>query len=208
MNFEYVEEQDPNKENSQVRENEEPFACLWNGAKYSLNGEVCSPGGKIHRCQMDQQTGLAYWKRTTITCCEKEAYKAESGQDIKDVTNTEQEYILRNEIGPFEVYKDYKNIIDDINTKRPPFFTAYAPPMKWGTWVEIDAHGGPITFTISYRAVANTMVMGKVLYYSPSEWKELEFKNSIEIRTGNAWAPVKVCFKGIPTGSIVKGTIY
>lgn len=86
-------------------------------------------------------------------------------------------------------------------------FTGYAPPMSWGPWVEVGAHGGPASFSISYEAIGDTMVYGTVNYYSRNGWVTEFFKDSVTVLTGNAWAAVKVCFYGSPLGSTVTGYV-
>ncbi len=87
-------------------------------------------------------------------------------------------------------------------------FTAWAAPMMWGPWTTIQSHGGVINFKITYSAIGDTMVMGKVKYYKEQgHTSEEEFKDSTSIKTAVVWANIEVCFKGIPTGSTVEGEI-
>jgi len=87
-------------------------------------------------------------------------------------------------------------------------FTAYAAPMMWGPWTTIQSHGGSIAFAISYSAIGDTLVMGKVKYFKAKDTQvEEEFRDETTIRTGDVWANVEVCFKGVPLGSTVNGEI-
>ena len=87
-------------------------------------------------------------------------------------------------------------------------FTAYAPPMMWGAWNNIQAHGGSINFKITYSPIGDALVMGKVRYFkSDGNQIEQEFKDEISIKTANVWATIEVCFKGLTTGSTVEGEI-
>lgn len=87
-------------------------------------------------------------------------------------------------------------------------FTAYAAPMAWGPWMAIQSHGGVITFKITYSAIGDTLVMGKVRYYKEKEkLREEEFKDEVTIKTADVWANIDVCFKGVPLGSTVEGEI-
>ena len=85
-------------------------------------------------------------------------------------------------------------------------FAAYAPPAGvYGPEVEIGAHLGPATFAIKYEAIGKTLVLAEVLFYgADGKLTRQEFNKSISIRTGDCIAPVKVRFKGVPTGSAVK----
>lgn len=87
-------------------------------------------------------------------------------------------------------------------------FTAYAPPLNWGAWVEIAAHAGSVRYNISYRVNGDTLVHGLVNFYGELGWETRMFKDSITIETGNAWASVKICFQGSPFGSVVNGRVY
>lgn len=90
----------------------------------------------------------------------------------------------------------------------PKSFVGYAAPMAWGPWVTIESHGGSISFDINYRAVGDTLVLGKVRYFNKDNKKvEEQFRDEVIITTGNSWANVEVCFKGNPLGSTVEGTI-
>jgi hypothetical protein len=87
-------------------------------------------------------------------------------------------------------------------------FNAYAPPMVWGAWVRIDSHIGPSTYNISYEALGDTLVMGRVRYFKGSDGGTQvieEFRDSTTITTSNSAANVEVSFKGVPTGSPVQG---
>ena len=90
----------------------------------------------------------------------------------------------------------------------PKQFDAYAPPIIWGPYLNIQSHGGSVSFTISYKPVGNTLVKGKVRYWKETDKKiELEFLDRITIKTANVWGNIDVCFKGIPLGSAVQGSI-
>ncbi|MDG3075996.1 hypothetical protein [Bacillus halotolerans] len=86
-------------------------------------------------------------------------------------------------------------------------FSAYAPPNFWGVWYTIESHIGPVDLSISYKAVGDTLVLGKVRYFSENGKKEQEFIDSVQISCGNAVDNVEVCFKGVPTGSAVEGWV-
>jgi hypothetical protein len=84
-------------------------------------------------------------------------------------------------------------------------FNLYAPPVIWGPWMPIQSHGGSMHFNISYEAVGNTLVLGKVRYFKDKDKKtELQFSREVRIKTADVWASIEVCFKGIPLGSAVK----
>ena len=90
----------------------------------------------------------------------------------------------------------------------PKMFNAYAPPVVWGPWTQIKSHGGPVSFTVKYKAVGSTLVLGKVRYWKESDKKvEQQFVDRITIKTANVWGNIDVCFKGIPLGSAVQGEI-
>jgi hypothetical protein len=89
-------------------------------------------------------------------------------------------------------------------------FTAYAPPMIWGPDTTVASHIGTVTFTITYEAVGDTLVMGRVTYYKGPDAGQLvteEFRDETTITTSNSVANVVCNFKGIPTGSAVNGTV-
>jgi hypothetical protein len=89
-------------------------------------------------------------------------------------------------------------------------FNAYAPPDLWGAWVTIGSHLGSVTFDISYEALGETLVVGRVRYWKgigPGGQVIEEFRDSTTITTSNSGANVEVSFKGIPTGSPVQGMI-
>lgn len=95
----------------------------------------------------------------------------------------------------------------EIDAQLTRQFAAYAAPLSWGPWAQIASHGGVVTYNIGYRAIGDTLVHGAVNYYGPNGWVTQVFRDSISIRTGNAWANVLVCFHGNPFGSTVHGTI-
>lgn len=84
--------------------------------------------------------------------------------------------------------------------------SGYAAPMIWGPDVVIGSHIGSVTYTISYEAVGDTVVLGRVTYFkgsgSGSKVTE-EFRDETTITTSNSVATVVCDFKGIPTGSAV-----
>lgn len=88
--------------------------------------------------------------------------------------------------------------------------TGYAGPMTWGPDVEIISHLGAISITVEYEAVGDTLVLGRIKYYSGPNGGELkteEFNGSISITTSNSVANVYCDFKGIVTGSTVNITV-
>jgi len=107
-------------------------------------------------------------------------------------------------IGPIEELNNYNIANASSLIER---FNSYAPPNVWGVWNQVASHGGRITFNISYKTLGDTVVYGQVNYYSEDDWKTEDFFESVTIRTGNAWAQVKVRFKGVPLGSAVEGTV-
>ncbi len=81
--------------------------------------------------------------------------------------------------------------------------------MIWGPYMNIQSHGGAISFTIEYKPVGSTFVKGKVRYWKDQQTQaEMEFIDKVTIRTANVWGNIFVCFKGIPLGSAVQGTIH
>lgn len=86
---------------------------------------------------------------------------------------------------------------------------AYAAPAgKFGPDLALRAHLGKATYTISYKAVGKTLVLGEVDYYNEAGKLVTEpFNGTITIKTGNVVAQPKVRFKGIPTGSAVNVTV-
>ena len=89
-------------------------------------------------------------------------------------------------------------------------FAAYAPPMTWGPDVTVASHIGSVTYTISYEAVGDTLVLGRVIYYKGDNGGQKvteEFTDQTTITTADAVANVLCDFKGIPTGSAVNGTV-
>ena len=89
-------------------------------------------------------------------------------------------------------------------------FTGDAPPMIWGPDVTVASHIGSVTFTITYEAVGDTLVLGRVTYYkgagAGSKVIE-EFRDETTITTSDSVANVLCDFKGVPTGSAVTGTV-
>lgn len=88
-------------------------------------------------------------------------------------------------------------------------FTAYAPPLVWGPGMTVASHIGAVTYRITYEAIGDTLVMGRVHYYKSGSQDKVteEFSSSTTITTSNSVGNVVVDFKGIPTGSAVNGTI-
>lgn len=87
--------------------------------------------------------------------------------------------------------------------------TGYAPPLIWGPEIEVGAHIGVAQFEINYEAVGDTLVMGRVRYFSENGGveKTVEFKDTIGITTSNSVANVYCQFKGVVLGSAVKITV-
>lgn len=89
-------------------------------------------------------------------------------------------------------------------------FVAYAAPMTWGPDVTVASHLGSVTYKITYEAVGETLVIGRVIYYKgPGGGEKVteEFRNETTITTSNSAANVVCDFKGVPTGSAVNGTV-
>jgi len=83
-------------------------------------------------------------------------------------------------------------------------FNIWAPPNFFGPWVIVASHGGVVRYTIQASAVGSTLVIGEVKYYSQTGERIEQFRDVARITTGNAWANVRVRFKGIPLGSSVE----
>jgi hypothetical protein len=82
-------------------------------------------------------------------------------------------------------------------------FDAWAPPIAWGPWYHIAAHGGILTYTIEFEQTGDTMVKGQVQYYNNGQKIQTLFSGD-SITTGNVWANVYVRFYGNPLGSHVR----
>ncbi len=84
--------------------------------------------------------------------------------------------------------------------------TGYAAPSTWGPDTTVASHIGSVTFTISYEAVGDTLVKGRVTYWKGEgggkQVKE-EFFDNTTITTSNSVATVVCDFEGIPLGSAV-----
>jgi len=109
-----------------------------------------------------------------------------------------------------EIIKAATNIEAGSAQKPRTEFTAYAAPMTWGPDVTVASHIGSFTYTITYEAVGDTLVMGRVSYYKGTGGGQKvyeEFKDSTTITTANAVANVVCDFKGVPTGSAVTGSV-
>ena len=87
-------------------------------------------------------------------------------------------------------------------------YTSYAPPMVWGTaWQKISSHIGVRTFTIKASPIGDTELFSKVKYYAIGGFDSTEFADEETLSTGNALAQVSVKFKGVVSGTGVKGEI-
>jgi len=88
-------------------------------------------------------------------------------------------------------------------------FAAYAAPLAFGPKVEVASHLGSVSYKITYSAVGDAIVLGRVHYFKEGvEGKVSEsLVNGGSITTANAVANVEVDFKGAATGSAVEGTI-
>lgn len=89
-------------------------------------------------------------------------------------------------------------------------FNGYAPPNFWGAWQTIASHIGSVSYSISYTAIGDTLVMGQVRYYNAANGGQQvieEFRDSTSITTSNSVANVEVRFRGTPLGSAVRGII-
>ncbi len=81
---------------------------------------------------------------------------------------------------------------------------AYAAPSTWGAECPLKGHLSAIAYTVSYKAVGKTKVVGRVTYVDKTG-KEVtqEFNESITFTTGNLVGQPKLQFMGVPTGSAV-----
>ena len=89
-------------------------------------------------------------------------------------------------------------------------FSAYAPPLTYGSKVEVASHLGSVSYTISYEPVGSAIVLGRVHYYKNGAGEEKtteSLSSGATITTANVVANVEVDFKGAATGSNVRVTI-
>jgi hypothetical protein len=87
-------------------------------------------------------------------------------------------------------------------------YNAYAGPNYWGLDVYLRASIGPNSYKISYTALGNTKVLGRVRYHGPDgRLISTEFNGEITIRTGKFYSQPIVDFKGLPFGSAVRVTV-
>jgi hypothetical protein len=81
---------------------------------------------------------------------------------------------------------------------------AYAPPNVFGPWVQVGAHSGAASFSISASPVGSTAIVGEVRYYGADGRLRIEpFYGPKSIQTCNCYGTVQVRFKGVPLGSAV-----
>jgi hypothetical protein len=95
------------------------------------------------------------------------------------------------------------------NARAADYFDAYAAPNTWGPTYRLRAHLGRAGYTVSYKAVGKTAVVGEVTYYATKSGPPVtrQFNGSISFTTGDCAATPTVRFKGIPFGSAVKVTV-
>jgi len=88
-------------------------------------------------------------------------------------------------------------------------FNHYAPPMVFGPYKVITKHMGVNKFNISYTGLSEaSKVFGKVKYFKTAiQQVEEEFTDETTIHVGDCIASIELCFKGVPLGSSVEGTI-
>lgn len=89
-------------------------------------------------------------------------------------------------------------------------FSAYAPPLTFGSKVEVASHLGSVSYTISYEPVGSAIVLGRVHYYKNGAGEEKtteSLPSGATITTANVVANIEVDFKGAATGSNVRVTI-
>ena len=87
-------------------------------------------------------------------------------------------------------------------------YHAYAGPSTWGPWVTIGSHLGIASFKITAEVVGDTLLKCRVRYYNTATSQVTEeWLDEVTVSCGNCVANVEVCFKGIPTGSAVNGTV-
>lgn len=88
-------------------------------------------------------------------------------------------------------------------------FAAYAAPNSYGAKVTVASHLSSITYQISYSAVGNANVAGRVHYFKDGhddKVTEVLFSGGT-ITTANVGGNVEVDFMGTPTGTAVDGLI-
>ena len=67
---------------------------------------------------------------------------------------------------------------------------------------------GPVRYTISYTPLGDTRIEGEVKFYATDgRLYVIRTYDGMWIKCGNVVGKVWVRFKGIPTGSAVRGTI-
>ena len=88
-------------------------------------------------------------------------------------------------------------------------FSAYAPPLTYGSKMEVASHLGSVTYKINYAAVGSINVMGRVHYYRTADGGKVTevLPNGGTITTADVAANVEVDFQGAGTGSAVNGII-
>lgn len=88
-------------------------------------------------------------------------------------------------------------------------FTAYAPPLVYGTWQVIGSHLGTVNYTVKYSPIGDSNAFAKVKFFNDKEEEvEKEFFEQITFTTGNVVANVSVQFKAPgPAGVTVQGEI-
>lgn len=115
---------------------------------------------------------------------------------------------------PVHQGKGAKNLLEEdaktgrLRGRRP--FSAWAAPMAWGPEVTVANHIGVVTYNISYKAVGNSIVLGRVTYYKgPGNQGRVreQFRDETTITTSKSIATVIVEFLGNPLGSAVEGSI-
>jgi hypothetical protein len=86
--------------------------------------------------------------------------------------------------------------------------TAQAGPNVWGPKLNIRSHLGKATYTVSYKAVGNTLVVGEITYWQTKDRQVTkEFNGSITFTTADVSGTPTVRFKGIPLGSVVNVSV-
>jgi hypothetical protein len=89
-------------------------------------------------------------------------------------------------------------------------FESYAPPVVWGPWQVVASHAGSVNYEISVEPIGDTVIYGQVQYWKGNGGGNQvveDFRESTNVSTSNSYANVEVRFKGIPTGTAVRGTI-
>ncbi|MBV8453282.1 MAG: hypothetical protein JOZ29_13565 [Deltaproteobacteria bacterium] len=87
-------------------------------------------------------------------------------------------------------------------------FAAYAGPSTWGPWLDVAHPVGSVAYAITAEPVGDTTLRCRVRYYKDENNQVVEeWRESVNIVTGNAVATVDVSFMGLLTGTAVNGTI-